>query len=97
MDLEFQKQLPTYVKGSQAQAEAGALALEHLDMTKVAIRAGSLKQQQTRTQLQSSRALRIEQEGKLAKDKAQKSKEITWVEIGREIKKRKRAAEKEEE
>jgi hypothetical protein len=41
MDPEFLKKLATYVKGAQAQAAVGALALEQLDITGSAMRTQS--------------------------------------------------------
>jgi hypothetical protein len=50
-DLEFRRNQTTYLKRSQAQAEAGGLALEQLNLTETAIRAQTLQQQRSRARL----------------------------------------------
>jgi hypothetical protein len=97
MDPEFCKNLATYVKGSQAQAERGALALEHVDLTEVAMRARSLRQQRSRTRLQNGGAVTVEQARQLARSRAQRTEEKARAKVERELNQKKRQEGKEEE
>jgi flagellar biosynthesis GTPase FlhF len=95
MDPEFRKKLTTYIKGSQAQAERGALALQHVDLTEVAMRARSLRQKRSRTCLQNGGAVTVEQARQLARSRAQRTEEKARAEVERELNQKKRRKEKE--
>jgi outer membrane biosynthesis protein TonB len=97
MDPKFRRKLATCLKGAQAQAEAGALALEQLDITDAAMRTRSLRQQRSRARLKHGGALTVEQARMLAKSKAQKVEEKIRKKVEREQNQKKRAKEKEEE